>query len=144
MPQKGITLGPDCTLTIQDANGAIISMAVIQDFESMPEVENRKVPFLDGNVVPLSFQQGYKGSFHVVREDATLDRYFALKETAYYNKADIPSATITQSVTESDGSITQYQYIQCDLTLTDAGKYTNNAEIIQAVSFEAKRRLLLV
>lgn len=143
MPQKGITLGPDCTITVRDANGEIISSSVVQDFDSSPNVEKKSVPFLDGNVIPVSFQMGYKGNFNIVRQNATLDTYFALKEAAYYNKTDIPSVTITQSVVESDGSITQYQFTQCDLTLNDAGKYSNNSEVIQAVSYEAKRRLIL-
>lgn len=143
MPQHGITLGADCSLSIQDANGTIIANSVIQDFEASPDTEKRRVQFLDGNVVPLSFPQGYKGSFSIVREDATIDTYFALKEAAYYNKVDVLNVTITQSVTETDGSITQYQFTQCDLVLDDAGKYMNNQEVIQKVSFEAKRRLIL-
>ena|ERR1017187_6053372 len=143
MPQNGLTLGSDATITIRDQVGEIISTITVQNFSSKSDATEKDVEFLSGDVRGLTFEKGYSGGFDVVRVDASVDRYFYAKEIAYYNKQNISPVTLTQTVSETDGSVTQYQFTGVTLRLDDAGSFSNENEVIQKVMYKARRRNIL-
>ncbi len=65
---------------------------------------------IDGIVDFLELPQGWEGSIEVERADNTLDDYFAALEANYYSGKNITTATITETIQEPNGSISQYRY----------------------------------
>lgn len=136
------TLGANATLHITDENGDVNLGLAIRDFQSKADNEVKKIPLMNGRTPSLEFKQGYSGSFTIVRQGPELDKYFAAQEARYYNGIFTSNITITQTIKEPDGSITQFQFVNVVLNFEDAGTYQNNSEVDQKVSFMAERRLV--
>lgn len=142
MPLNGFSIGRDVTLNIDTSTGTL-SLSLITGFNSRQEVVKKKVKGLDGKTRPLKFPDGWAGRFEIEREDATLDKYIAQEEANYYAGEDNPNITITETITEADGSVSQFQYKGCTLTLSDAGDWKGDDTVKQTLEFEAIQRIQL-
>lgn len=142
MPVNGFSVGRDVTLNINDQNGAL-TFGLITHFTSKPDVIDKKVTGLDGLARHVIFHDGWSGSFDLERDDNTLDDYWALLETNYYMGVNQQSATIIETITEVDGSVSQYLYTGVIFKLEDAGEWKGEETVKQKLSFLASRRLKL-
>ena len=70
-----------------------------------------------------------------------LDRYIAQQEATYYAGGNELPSSIDETITEPDGSISQYRYTGVMIQLTDAGDKAGDKTINQSLSFAASRRL---
>ena len=70
-----------------------------------------------------------------------LDDYWSQLEAAYYNGSNELPVTITETIQEVNGSISQYRYLQVLLTIEDAGMFKGDASVHQKVRFVAARRV---
>ncbi len=139
MPQSGINVGSDARFDILTATGQL-SLPTLEVFQSKKITAQSKVRPLNGPPIHLQFPDGWEGSFEVARVDGTLDDYFAALEASQYAGANIASGTIHQTVTNPDGSLSQYMYTDVQLFLEDAGTYDPLKEVRQRVSFIAGGR----
>ncbi len=143
MPLNGLTSGIDCKITFTDVNG-VENFTIIESFNAKEDATVGKEIGMDGTVRHPKFHQGESGSFSFQRNDAFLDNYIAAQEASYYLGADQLPLTISQTITESDGSVSQYQYTNVVITLEDMGNYSGTEIVKQKVSFMASRKLRLV
>jgi hypothetical protein len=143
MPLDGLTSGIDTKLTFTDANG-VEQFALLESFNSKEDAPIETQIQIDGQVRHPKFHQGWSGSFMLQRNSAFQDTFFALQEAAYYQGLDQIPATITQTIQENDGSVSQWQYTQVVMSFDDAGTYSGTDIVKQRVSFNAARRLQLV
>jgi hypothetical protein len=74
------------------------------------------------------------------RMDATLDDFWAKWEDNYYNGIDQPRGTITETITEANGTVSVYRYEGVSFHLTDAGNKQGEKTINQTLTFTASRR----
>lgn len=137
---NGYSVGRDITVNINTPNGPL-RLSTITGFSSKPNTEKREVRGLDGIRRPLVFPDGWNGSFTVERQDSTLDDFWALIEANYYAGQGIPNATITETVSEPDGSVNQYKYLGVIFILTAAGDWKGNETVAQTLEFEAEQRV---
>jgi len=142
MPLNGFSVGRDVSLNINTSTGTL-NLSLITSFKSRQQVVKKSIKGLDGKTRTLKFPNGWAGSFDVERQDATLDDYIAQDEANYYAGQDNPTITITETITEVDGSVSQYQYKNCTLTLSDAGDKKGDDTIKQSLEFESEQRLKL-
>lgn len=140
MPMNGFSIGRDVTLTIVTSSGPL-NLSLITEFQSKPDTTTQKVKGLDGITRPLRFFDGWSGKFMVDRQDATVDSYFAQLESDYYAGVNEQPASLTETITEVDGSVSQFRYLNVLLTLDDAGGWKSDATVKQTLSFMAARRL---
>ena len=140
MPVNSFTVGRDTVLTIVTASGPL-SLSLITGFQANQDSAEIKVKGLDGITRHARMFDGWHGSFSVERQDNTLDDYFAQLEAAYYGGVAEQPATITQTITETSGAVTQYRYLQVLLKYDDAGSYAGDSTVKQKMSFVASRRL---
>lgn len=140
MPLNGFSVGRDVSLDIVGAAGAI-QFSMITGFRSKPDITDAKVKGLDGITRHVRFPDGWSGSFSIERQDSTVDDYFAQIEANYYAGLNEIPVTITETITEVSGAVTQYRYLQVLLKLDDAGDWKGDATIKQSVSFVAARRV---
>jgi len=139
MPLNGFTVGRDIALTFVGPNGPL-QFNLITDFRSKPEITDQKIKGLDGITRHVRFPDGWSGSLSIERQDSTIDDYFAQLEANYYAGLNEQSMTITETITEVNGSVSQYQYTGVLLKLDDAGDYSGDKTVKQSVSFVAQRR----
>jgi len=139
MPVNSFTVGRDCTLTIVTASGPL-NLSLITQFQSAPDMAEIKIKGLDGITRHARFFDGWRGSFNVERQDSTLDDYFAQLEANYYAGINEQPATINETITEVNGQVTQYRYLNVLFKLDDAGSKAGDQTVKQKLSFVAARR----
>ena len=139
MPLNTFSTGRDVTLTVVTPSGPI-SFNLITAFHSSPVTGQVKVKGIDGITRHALFPDGWTGGFDIERSDSTVDDYFAQLEDNYYQGQNIGSSTITETITEPNGAVTQYRYLQVLLQLDDAGSWMGDQTVKQKISFMASRR----
>lgn len=139
MPLNTFSTGRDVTLTLVTPSGPI-NFNLITGFHSSPVTGQVKVKGIDGITRHALFPDGWTGGFDVERSDSTVDDYFAQLEDNYYAGQNIGGSTITETITEPNGSVTQYRYLQVLLQLDDAGAWMGDQTVKQKISFMAARR----
>lgn len=140
MPQNGFTVGRDVSLDIIGPTGPL-RLSLITAFSSKPDINDQRIKGLDGITRHVRFPDGWSGSFSIERQDSTLDDYWAQMEANYYAGLSEQPMTITETITEVSGAVSQYRYLQVLLRLDDAGNYSGDATVKQQVSFVAARRV---
>lgn len=140
MPMNSYSVGRDVSLVIVGANGPL-AFSQITGFQSKPDITDKKVKGLDGVTRHLRFPDGWSGTFDIERQDSTLDDYFAQVEANYYAGVNEQPVSITQTIREVNGSITQYRYMNVLLTPDDAGSWKGDDSVKQKLKFVAERRI---
>lgn len=143
MPINGFSVGRDVSLDIVGPSGPL-RFNLVTKFSSKQDVQDKKIKGIDGITRPVRFFDGWTGSFEIERQDSTVDDYFSQLEANYYAGLNEASVTITETITEVSGSITQYRYLGVLLKLDDAGDWAGDATVKQKLSFVASRRVKVV
>lgn len=140
MPQNSFSVGRDVSLDIITSNGPL-SFGLITKFTSKQDITDKKIKGIDGVTRHVRFPDGWSGTFDIERQDSTLDDYFAQLEQDYYDGIAEQGATITETIQEVNGSISQYRYLGVLLKFDDAGDKSGDSTITQKLSFLASRRV---
>lgn len=140
MPLDGLTSGIDHKVSFIDSSG-VLQFATIESFTSKEDATTDKKISMDGVVRHPKFHQGWSGSFSLQRSSNFMDSYIAQQEARYNLGLDQIPVTITETITEENGSLSQYQYTRAVLTLEDAGNYSGTEIAVQKVGFVAARKL---
>lgn len=143
MPLDGLTSGIDHKITFTDVNG-VENFALLENFTSKEDATVDKLIQMDGNVRHPKFHQGWSGSFTLQRNSPFTDAYFAAQEASYYQGLDQIPVTISETITENDGTVSQWQYSGVVLVYENAGNYSGVEIVKQSVSFMANRKFQLV
>ena len=143
MPQSGISVGSDARFDILMPTG-LLSLPTLLSFDAKKITHKVKIKPISGLPINLQFPDGWEGGFDVARADSTLDDYFAAVEAAQYAGANLASGTIHQTITEVDGTTSQYMFTGVQLYLEDAGNWKALSDVMQKVSFLAQTRIKVV
>lgn len=144
MPLNSLSVGRDTTVNLFDPNaGGVVTIKNITQFEAKPVNISLKSKGMNGIVIQATEPDGWTGSFAIDRYGANVDRLFALLENNYYSGLNIQSQTITQTIQEADGTISQYRYIGVALVYTEAGQWANGKQVSQKVDWHASKRVLV-
>jgi hypothetical protein len=81
------------------------------------------------------------GTFDLERQDSKVYDYLAQLEANYYAGLNEQPVTITETITEVSGAVTQYRYLGVLLRLDDAGDKAGDSTVKQRLSFTAQRRI---
>lgn len=141
MPISGQTIGRDVSLQFHTPQGILaIPANFITSFDAKPDSPITKYKPLTGIINPLVFHEGWNLEVEIARISPLLDSYWALAESAYYAGVDLPGSTVNQTIQETDGSVTQWAYLNVQFTITDMGMWKGNEFISQKMSGFAARR----
>lgn len=144
MPQGQYSLGRDVGLTIVSPQSGPITLNTITSFQSKSDDQVQKLILINGITDHLRFFQGWSGKFDIERANAILDQYFALLESNYFQGVPEAAASITETIVEVNGSISQYRYPGVILSYADAGEFTGDKSVKQTLNFVSKRRIQIV
>jgi hypothetical protein len=140
VPVNNFTTGKDINLQLVTPNGNV-GLNLITSFSSKQESIEQAVKGIDGITRHVKFPNGWSGRFMIERKDSTLDDFFAADEAAYYAGTNVQNASITETIQELAGNITQYRYTGVLLKFDDAGEYKGDSTVKQTMSFIASRRI---
>lgn len=143
MPQNGLSLGRDYKFDIYTATGLLV-LPTLLNFKRKKINHKLSIKPLNSLPIHLNFQEGgWEGSFDVSRADGTLDAYFAAFEADYYAGKNQPTGVIQETIEETAGVLSTYQYQGVVLYFEDAGDAEAEKNVIQRVSFAASTRIKL-
>ena len=142
MPINNMSIGKDVSVVIITPTGALnIPAAAITSFGVQPVTDNESRMGMDGVMRALVTPTGWKGSFDVDRMNSSIEDWWASVEAAYFAGQNVPSGTITETISNPDGSISQYRYTGVVFDLEDLGTREPSKVIKQKLNFVASRRL---
>jgi hypothetical protein len=141
MPLNGYSIGKDAVFTINTPNG--ILRVTLTGFDAKPVYTDLKSVPLDKPPVHMSIPSGWKGTAKLDRMDSSVDDYVAANEAAYYAGQSILQGTITQTITEVNGTTSRFRYTNVNLRVVDPGAWASEKLVEQSLEFEASRRLKL-
>jgi hypothetical protein len=136
------SVGRDTQLVLIGPNGRV-DLNHVTGFESRQLTAAVRVSRLDGVQLGAELPKGWEGSFEVERADSTLDDFISSLEQSYYNGSGPGLGSIYQYVTETDGSVSTYQFDGVVFKLVSAGVWKGDASVKQKLEFFAatKRRI---
>lgn len=138
----GLTSGQSTKIVFTSPDG-VQKFAILESFTAKPDSPTLKEIAIDGTTRHPHLPQGWSGTCVFQRGNHFLDDYIAAQETNYYLGGDQINLTITQSISELDGSVTQWQFTGVVPTLEDGGNYSGTEIVKQTMSFMGARRFKL-
>jgi hypothetical protein len=133
----------------RDISVTIVTQLGIAQFNNFTEFQSRQTKVkvkskgIDGVVRHIWLPDGYEGSMTYDRMDPGLDNYFASEEALYYAGAPVLSATIIETITESTGAVSAFQYLGVQMEAEDLGTWKGDDKVPQKVTFAASQRMQL-
>ena len=141
MPLNGYSVGKDVVCTLNMPSG--ILRVILTNFDAKPVYTDLKASPLNSPPVHMSIPSGWKGTAKCDRQNATLDDFAAAYEAAYWAGQNVLTGTITETISEVDGSTSRYKFTNVNLKVTDPGAWAGEKLVDQTLEFEASRRLKL-
>jgi hypothetical protein len=139
MSLTAFSIGKDTQLVVMGPNGRV-DLSHVTSFESRQLTQSIRVNRIDGTQLGAELPRGWEGSFEVERGNSVLDDFISSSEQQHYEgRMPVPS-TMYQYVTETDGSVSTYQYDGAVFRLANAGVWKGDAAVKQKLEFYAARR----
>jgi hypothetical protein len=136
-----LSIGHDVTVTIFDTTTqSIVSFPARTGFSAEPITKQINSEPLNGEPIFAEAPNGWKGQLDFDRTDPSIDIYFDNFEAAYWNGGNPLSGTITQTIQEKDGSVTQFVFTGVAMKLAQAGQWKSAEKVSQKVDWSAGRR----
>ena len=134
-------IGRDVSLDISDPIQGLVRFGIRTGAEFTPIYDELKSKALDGIPRNASIPDGHRIMIQIDRNDARLDNYFATKEANYFAGNVDPNVTITETITEIDGSTTVWRYTDVSIRLTSGGVWKGNAITTLSIEGVAARKV---
>jgi hypothetical protein len=122
-------VGKDISLDIVDPVLGALRFAIRTDFEATPEFTELKSIAADGVARYEFLPIGHKLNFSFDRKDSSIDSYFAQREAQYFSGQTLAKVTITETIRNTDGSVSVFQYAGVALKLTNRGSWKGDAKV---------------
>jgi len=135
--------GRDVVLDVTTPTGALRLPTTTTDWEAKPKYKTIESVALSGENNHANVPIGWTGTIGLDRTDDAIDAFFATLEANYYAGINIGYATITETISEGNGSVSQYRYTKVALRLEEHGKFVGDDRIQVRIGFEASRRIRL-
>lgn len=143
--QNTFNIGRDGSqITIFDTVAGQITFNGQVGFDSRPRTKQLESQSINGVTTFRNVPNGHEGTFEFDRQDSSIEGYFAILEMNFYAGLPPPIVTITQTINELDGSVTQFQYTGGTLKLDDAGQWRGLDKVSPKVSWSASKKIPLV
>ncbi len=136
-----ISIGRDVSVVLTVA-GQTIDLQNVTGFEAAAQYATLKVDRLDGTVLNAELPKGWTGKFTMERANDRLDAFFAQAEALWLAGGSLQNGTITQAITEADGSTSRFQFTNCALKFGPQS-WKPEAPTAMEVMFTATQRVAL-
>jgi hypothetical protein len=133
------SIGRDTQLVVMGPNGRV-DISHVTSFESRQLTSPVRISRLDGTQLGAELPKGWEGSFEVERGTSALDDFISDLEQSFYNGGGTEPGTMYQYVTETDSSVSTYQFDGVAFKLTNAGAWKGDSSVKQKLEFYATRK----
>ena len=133
------TTGRDVTLNIITPSGELI-LPGLKNFSADPFYTDLKSKLITGRSIFDIIPDGWKGMFQLDRFNRDVDNYFAALESNYFQGIATKKATILETINETDGSISQWRFVEVTLKLDKAGEFSGDKQVEQSISWMSSER----
>jgi hypothetical protein len=140
MPVNNFTVGRDVSLVINTPNGQL-TIPGITDFTADPMTTELKSKPLSGIPQFGYVPDGWKISLKLDRMNRTIDNFWAAFEAAYYAGSNQVAGTINETISELDGSVSQWRYTGVVLKLEKAGDFSGDKKVEQSLTGLASQKI---
>jgi hypothetical protein len=137
VPVNGFTVGRDVVVTIAGPGGTpiVIDAADVTHFTKRPLKKDDWSRPLNSPPIPLYMPDGWRGTVDVDRQDPTLDTFQANLEATYWAGQNILAGTMLESVTEPNGTNSQYRYDDVMYWVEDPGDASADKRVSQRLEW---------
>ena len=139
MALTAFSIGRDTQLVIMGPSGRV-DISHVTSFESRQLTSPVRISRLDGTQLGAELPKGWEGSFEVERGTSALDDFISGLEQSFYSGSDSQSGTMYQYITETDSSVSTYQFDGVVFKLTSAGSWKGDSSVKQKLEFYATRK----
>lgn len=139
-----LTIGKDITIDIVLRTGRILRLGNVTSFDRKPVHKKINSDGIDGVPKKGVIPGGWELMLDVDREHNEAELWWDDYERRYYDGEAIQNVTVTETITEGDGSITQFRYEGVALHLDDAGAYKGDSNVKMKLKGEASFRRRIV
>jgi len=133
------SIGRDTQLVVMGPDGRV-DIDHVTGFESHQITSAVRISRLDGTQLGAELPKGWEGSFDVERGTSALDDFIAALEQDFYNGGGMQPGTMYQYITETDSSVSTYQFDGVVFKLSSAGTWKGDASVKQKMEFYATRK----
>jgi hypothetical protein len=133
------SIGRDTQLVVMGPSGRV-DISHVTGFESRQLTSPVRIGRLDGTQLGAELPKGWEGSFEAERGTPALDDFISGLEQNFYNGGGTQSSTMYQYITETDSSVSTYQFDGVVFKLTSAGAWKGDASVKQKLEFYATRK----
>jgi len=140
MPVNGLNIGKDVSIVVNTPTG-VQRFSYITGFDPKPTLGDLKSLGLDGRTRHGVVHEGWEGDIDFDKDSSVFDDFWANMEAAYYAGIDQISGTITETITNVDGSTSVYRYDGVTFKLKTLGKREGNSLIKGQMGIWAERRI---
>ena len=139
MALTAFSIGRDTQIVVIGPHGRV-DFTHVTSFESRQITTPVRVSRLDGTHLGAEIPKGWEGHFEVERGTSNLDDFIAVIEQDFYDGSGTASGTMYQYVTETDSSVSTYQFDGVVFKLVSAGAWKGDASVKQKLEFYATRK----
>jgi hypothetical protein len=139
MASNTFSVGRDCQLVVMGPFGRV-DLTHVTGFDSRQVTAPVRVDRIDGVQLAAELPKGWDGAFELERGSSVADDFIAAIEAAFHAGSTVPTGTLYQYVSETDGSTSTYQYDNAVFKLTQAGSWRGDQSVKQRLEFFASTR----
>lgn len=130
MAAAGYSVGRDLTMVVvNQVTGAAVKWATLckADFRQMTKQLEWKP--LNGNIAFADLPGGWEVNLELDRSDGSVQDYFVLDENNYLSGGTTTTFYLQETITNPDGSVSQYRYINGAMKLSNAGSFAMDDKV---------------
>ncbi|MFC2248738.1 hypothetical protein ACETRX_03850 [Labrys portucalensis] len=136
-----LTIGKDVSIDVTLPSGQVLNIDRVTSFDKKQETTSLNSKGMDGIHRFAEIPDGWTGSIGIDRGGHSLDDFFAALEADYYATGTLNNVRITETIEDTDGTVTQFRYDGVAMKFSDAGKSQPDAYVTQQLSWKASKRI---
>ena len=139
MAVNGFAIGGDLQLVIVDTVQGLLTFNIVTMTDLKQLTQRVKSVGLDGRTRYAELPEGWEVDVDLDKAGPQLLNYVAAYEDAYFNALPLGTITLSQTITEVDGTVSQYQLTGGAMKLNNAGTFKGNDKVAQKVGIVFSR-----
>lgn len=123
MPANNRNTGRDISIDIATSNGPLPLPPTVLSIMAKPKFKTIDSNPINGVPQETNIPVGWDIDIEFERTGPELDAYAAALETAYFSGQNLQPGTITETIQEPNGAVSQFRYINVTVRLDDPGSW---------------------
>jgi hypothetical protein len=137
--QNAFNTGRDIAIDFVLPQGPV-RFSILTDVSRKQNTKSVESHGIDGICRYVEIPGGYEGTVEIDRAGPQLDQAIAYLESLYYAGKPVPYSTITETISELNGSITIWRFVNVAIKAEDLGSWKGDSKVTQKLGWKASLR----